>query len=46
MIAFINSFINYFMIFVIMAAVAGLGIFIGITLRKKKNENVEDSNKI
>ncbi len=45
MIAFINSFLNYIIILVIMAAVAGLGIFIGITLRKKKNEKkVEDSN--
>lgn len=37
MIEFINSFLSYVLLFVIMAAIAGLGIFAGITLRKKKN---------
>ncbi|MGN0430953.1 MAG: hypothetical protein ACI4EQ_01190 [Lachnospiraceae bacterium] len=37
MIAFINSFLSYLLLFVIMAAIAGTGIFLGIVMRKKKN---------
>lgn len=37
MIAFINSFLSYVVLFLIMAAIAGFGIFMGITMRKKKN---------
>ncbi len=37
MIAFANAFLSYLLLFVIMAAVAGTGIFIGITLRRRKN---------
>ncbi|MBO5167402.1 MAG: hypothetical protein J6B90_12495 [Lachnospiraceae bacterium] len=37
MIAFVNSFLSYLLLFVIMAAIAGTGIFVGIVMRKKKN---------
>ncbi len=37
MIAFLNSFFSYVVLFLIMAAIAGFGIFAGITMRKKKN---------
>lgn len=37
MIAFLNAFISYLLLFVIMVAIAGVGIFIGITLRKRKD---------
>ncbi|MDE6063718.1 MAG: vanadium nitrogenase [Lachnospiraceae bacterium] len=41
MIAFVNSFFSYLLLFVVMAAIAGTGIFVGITLRKKKNLSEE-----
>ncbi len=37
MIAFFNSFLSYLMLMVVIAAVAGIAIFIGITMRRKKN---------
>ncbi len=37
MIEFINSFLSYLLLFGIMAVIAGLGIFAGTALRKKKN---------
>lgn len=37
MIAFINTFLSYLLLFVIMAAIAGVGIFAGTTLSKRKN---------
>lgn len=37
MIPFINSFLSYLLLMLIIAALAGLGTFIGITLRKRKN---------
>lgn len=41
MIAFLNSFMSYLVLFLIMGAVAGLGIFVGIVMRKKKNAAAE-----
>lgn len=41
MIAFINSFLSYLLVFVAFAAVGGLAIFVGITMRKKKNAATE-----
>jgi len=38
MVAFFNSFLSYLMLMVVIAAVAGVAIFIGITMRKKKNQ--------
>ncbi len=37
MIAFMNSFFSYLLLFIVMAVIAGTGIFVGITMRKKKN---------
>lgn len=37
MTAFINSFLNYIVLFLIMAVLAGTGVFIGMFLRKRKN---------
>lgn len=34
---FMNSFLSYLLLFFIMAAIAGTGIFAGIVMRKKKN---------
>ena len=39
--AIVNSFLSYLLLFVVMAAIAGTGIFVGITLRKKKNLSEE-----
>ncbi len=36
MIAFMNSFFSYLLLFIVMAVIAGTGIFVGITMRKKK----------
>lgn len=38
MVAFLNSFLSYLLLMVVIAAVAGVAIFIGITMRKKKNQ--------
>ncbi len=35
MIAFVNSFLTYLIIFLIMSAIIGIGIFAGIKLRKR-----------
>ena len=37
MVAFINSFLSYLVLFLIMAAIVCIGIFAGAFLRKKKN---------
>lgn len=39
MVAFLNSFLSYLLLFVIMAAIAGFGIFAGIVMRTKKNRS-------
>lgn len=41
MIAFLNSFFSYLLLVVVMAAIAGTGIFVGIIMRKKKNLSEE-----
>ena len=38
MVAFFNSFLSYLLLMVVIIAVAGVAIFIGITMRKKKNQ--------
>ena len=50
MVAFVNSFLTYLLLLVIMAAIAGVGLFVGIILRKSKNakaavEEVKAENK-
>ena len=39
--AFLSSFLQYFIILVILAAVAGIGIFIGKKLRDRKDAKSE-----
>lgn len=38
MTAFLNSFLSYLLLMLVIAAVAGVATFIGITLRRKKNQ--------
>ena len=37
MINFINSFLSYGLLMLITVAICGFGVFLGITLRKRKN---------
>ena len=41
MVAFINTFLSYLLVALIVAALAGVAIFIGIKLRKNKNKQLE-----
>ncbi len=36
-VSFINSFLSYLLLLAVIVALAGAAVFIGITLRKKKN---------
>lgn len=38
MVAFLNSFLSYLLLMLVIAAVAGVAVFIGITMRKKKDQ--------
>lgn len=38
---FINSLATYFVLLLIFAALAGIGVFLGITLRKRSNSKAE-----
>lgn len=38
MINFVNSFLSYILLMAVIVIVAGIAIFIGIRLRRKKNE--------
>ena len=38
MVAFLNSFLSYLLLMVVVIAVAGAAVFIGITMRKKKDQ--------
>lgn len=46
MTAFLNSFMSYLLLFLIMALLAGTGIFAGIVLRKRKSRQAEESAEI
>ena len=37
LVAFVNSFLSYLLLMAVIVVVAGVGIFIGITMRRKKN---------
>jgi len=37
MISFVNSFLSYLVLLLVIVAVAGIGLTLGIVLRKKKN---------
>lgn len=43
MISFLNSFLSYLLLLIIIAALAMVGLFIGVTLRKKKNAKAEST---
>lgn len=48
MIHFANSFLSYLMLLLIIVVLSGVAVFVGITLRKKKdakNEITENSKK-
>lgn len=38
LVAFVNSFLSYLLLMAVIVIVAGVGIFIGITMRRKKNQ--------
>lgn len=38
MIAFINAFLSYLLVFAVFCAVAGIAVLVGISMRKKKNK--------
>ncbi|MFG6358943.1 MAG: hypothetical protein K1W26_19310 [Acetatifactor sp.] len=38
MMAFLSSFLSYLLLMLVIVAVAGIAVFIGITLRKKKDQ--------
>ncbi|MCM1325284.1 MAG: hypothetical protein NC094_01540 [Bacteroidales bacterium] len=40
-ILFANAFLSYLMLLLVIVALAALGVFIGITLRKAKNSAVQ-----
>lgn len=42
---FINSFLSYLLVFFVFCSVGGFGIFMGITLRKRKNTKEENQSK-
>lgn len=48
MISFANSFLSYLMLLIVIVVLSGVAVFVGITLRKKKdakNEIMENSKK-
>ena len=45
LILFVNSLLSYLLVFVVIVIVAGIAIFIGITMRKKKNARDSKSKK-
>lgn len=42
-ILFANAFLSYLMLLLVIVVLAGIGIFIGITLRKVKNSSLQAS---
>lgn len=39
--AFINSFASYLLLLLVIVVLCGISIFVGITLRKRKNAQIE-----
>ncbi|MBO4981991.1 MAG: hypothetical protein J6C84_08880 [Lachnospiraceae bacterium] len=39
---FMNSFLSYLMLLLVIVLVAGLAVFIGISLRRKKNASEQE----
>ena len=42
-ILFINSFLSYLLLMLVIAVIAGVAIFIGIKMRKNKNAKVAET---
>ena len=42
-VSFLNSFLSYLVVLVVIAAVGAVAITLGITLRKKKNEGMQQA---
>lgn len=40
-ILFANAFLSYLMLLLVIVVLAGIGVFIGITLRKAKNSSLQ-----
>ncbi len=45
LILFLNSFFSYLLVVVIVAALGGVAIYIGIRMRKNKNRQLENGEK-
>lgn len=43
MIAFVNTFLSYLVLLLVIVVVAGVAITIGITMRKRKNRQLENA---
>lgn len=43
MIEFLSSFMSYLLLMLVFVAVAGIAVFIGITMRKKKTAGQEEA---
>ena len=43
LITFINAFLEYFIVFAVFVVVIGIGVTIGIVLRKSKNKKEADA---
>lgn len=43
LVLFINSFLSYLLLLIVIAVVAGIAMFIGIKMRKKKNVEEEQA---
>ncbi len=41
LVLFINSFLSYLLVMAVIVVLAGIGIFIGIKLRKRNNQKSE-----
>lgn len=41
LILFLNSFLSYLLVMAVIVVLAGIAIFIGIKMRKRKNEQLE-----
>lgn len=44
-ILFLNSFLSYLLLMAVIVVLAGIAIFIGIKMRKRKNEQLENESK-
>ena len=42
-ILFANAFLSYLMLLLVIVVLAGIGVFIGITLRKAKNSSLQSA---